>query len=72
MKSLYFHNRRVSGDVPAGVTVSRREKLPEGNFRITEYSWGPLSLWFVDSDKFTAKQRHAAYKAFLELKRGNE
>lgn len=59
-----FHNRLRSGDVPAGITVSRSETLPVGDFTATEYCWGSVSLWFVDSDKFTKDERQKAYQAF--------
>ena len=40
MKVFHFFEREATKMVPAGVTVSKNAKLPEGDFRITEYSWG--------------------------------
>lgn len=60
---FYFFQR--SGDNP-GITVSKRDTLPDGDFGITEYvwrDWGYEALWFVDADKFTATERQAAYTA---------
>lgn len=66
MIGVYFHNRVAVGDVPAGITVSRQSKLPSGDFRITEYVWGPTSLWFLDKDKFTAEEREQCCRAYLQ------
>ncbi len=58
---FYYFERQADGDDPAGVTVSKREKLPEGDFRITEYSWfGTISMWFVAADNFTRNERELA------------
>ena len=65
-----FVKRRAGGDVPAGVTVSKRFALPDGDFTITEYSWGKLTLWFVDSDEFTADERKAAVRAYRAIQKG--
>lgn len=51
------HDRMATADCPTGVTISRRQKLPKGDFMITEYSWPWVTLWFVDADKFTADER---------------
>jgi len=64
---VYFFPREKDGDNPAGVTVSKRANLPRGDFGVTEYSWGELSLWFVDAHKFTADEREAAYRAFVAM-----
>lgn len=63
--TAYFHQRQATKEVPCGWTVSRKESLPSGDFRITEYRWGPISLWFVDADEFTADERQAAYWAYV-------
>jgi hypothetical protein len=65
MDGFYFHERRTDGEDPAGLTVSKRATLPEGDFMITEYCWGAMALWFVDSDNFTADERQSAYEAFM-------
>lgn len=62
---LYFHNRLADDDCPAGLTVSKNEKLPPGDFRITEYKWPDVVLWFVDADEFTADERELAAEAYL-------
>lgn len=64
---VYFHNRLADKQAPAGITVSRSEELIDDIFAITEYVWGDVSLWFVDSDNFTADEREAAYIAFLGM-----
>lgn len=61
----YYFNRGAAPDCPAGITVSKRDTLPEGDFRITEYifqQFGYETLWFVDADRFTANERQAAYE----------
>lgn len=64
---FWFHDRLGDGAAhPAGITVSKRQKLPDGDFRITEYCWGGVSLWFVDGDAFTDDERQEAYVAALE------
>jgi hypothetical protein len=63
-RQVWFHQRLADGETPAGCTVSRQEKLPDGDFRITEYEWPLATLWFVDSDKFTSDERQAAYVAY--------
>lgn len=61
----YLFPRRAWRDDPAGITVSKNPELPVGDFRITEYKWGRVSLWFVDLDKFTASERNAAYTNYV-------
>lgn len=61
---MFFHERGETPICPAGTTVSKSESLPEGDFSITEYRWGYIRLWFVDADKFTARQRNKAYLAY--------
>ena len=67
MPTVKFHyfERQVEGDKPAGVTVSKNEKLPEGDFGITEYtwtSWSPTSFWFGDVDDFSEDERQKGYR----------
>ena len=67
MSKTYFHKRKATADCPAGITVSKKAKLPEGDFKITEYSWGSTKLWFVDVDNFSADERQSIYYAFCNL-----
>lgn len=67
---VYFYPRAATDTVPAGMTVSKQSTIPKGDFRITEYSWGPHTLWFVDDDKFTADERQAALEGFLKGGKG--
>lgn len=62
---FYFFDRAEDGTNPAGVTVSKRDPLPEGDFGITEYMWGDVALWFVDEDNFTDNERQLAYMAYM-------
>ena len=63
---FYFFTRLPGPGDPGGITVSKHETLPAGEFRITEYYWPHRSLWFVDSDKFTANERQAAHMGEYE------
>jgi len=63
---FHMHPREATKTCPAGLTVSRKSKLPDGDFRITSYSWGRVKLWFVDADKFTADERQMAYWLHVE------
>lgn len=63
---FHFFERQAENSCPAGWTVSKNPKLPDGDFRIVEYSWLNDSLWFVGEDNFTADERQAAYMAFLQ------
>lgn len=65
--TLFFFNRLAAPEHPSGITVSKRSTLPKGDFRITEYSWGADSLWFVDDDKFSDDERRRAYEAFVAM-----
>jgi hypothetical protein len=65
MSSFWFHPRAAYNDTPAGTTVSKRKKLPDGDFMITECEWPDLTLWFVDCDKFTADERESARRAYI-------
>lgn len=62
---VYFHHRTPHGDVPGGTTVSKTKTLPHGDFGITEYTWGGVSLWFIDRHQFTADERQAAYEEWI-------
>lgn len=57
IRGFWFHVRVADGDTPEGFTVSKRKRLPPGDFRITEYLWGEFALWFVDADNFTEDER---------------
>lgn len=63
MKKVYFFERIETPIHPAGITVTKKPDLPKGNFRITEYCWGSVALWFVDDDNFNSDERQAAYIA---------
>lgn len=63
----YFFHRVRDGNNPAGITVSKSDALPEGDFGITEYTWSSVTLWFVDSDKFTAYERQRAFLDFVGI-----
>ena len=63
-KAFVFHQRIAQPGVPAGWTVTKGGNLPDGDFKITEYSWGDQKLWFLDSDNFTADDRQEALLAF--------
>lgn len=65
MNCVYLFERAEHGECPAGITISRTRKLPKGNFRITEYSWGGRSLWFVDKHKFTADEREKVFRFMM-------
>ena len=40
MNEFVFHQRMASHGDEGGVTVSRSETLPEGDFQIDEFVWG--------------------------------
>ena len=61
---IHFWVREKTTEHPAGTTVSKRAKLPSGDFGLTEYRWGEVSLYFLDSDKFTADERQEAFLRF--------
>lgn len=63
----YFFRRLADGENPAGITVSKFNLLPRGDFKLTEYIWGQFSLWFVDNDKFTAGERQLAYEQYIDF-----
>ena len=63
---FFFFNR--FGDNP-GITVSKKETLRSGDFKITEFifqRFGYVALWFIDRDKFTVNERERAYKQYLD------
>ena len=64
--NFYFHQRLATPDIPEGYTVSKTETLPKGDFKINEYIWPNLTLWFVDIDDFTDDERETAYLAYLQ------
>ncbi len=57
--NAYFFERQTDGRNPAGVTVSKAEKLPGGDFQLTEFTWPDCTLWFLDDDDFTEDEREA-------------
>lgn len=65
-QTFHYFEREAAPDCPAGWTVSKRETLPDGDFRVTEFIWGCLPLWFVDADEFSAAEREAAWAGFVE------
>ena len=62
-KSTYFFLRTD----PPGITVSKSNTLPEGDFTITEYTWEGHSLWFIDKDNFTEDERENAFSSLSLL-----
>lgn len=64
--TLYFFQRKPGESSPGGVTVSKTEELPDGDFRVTEFYWGKTSLWFVDDHHFSASERQEAYKSLAK------
>lgn len=67
---FHFFERIQDGDKPGGVTVTKHGELPRGDFAITEFCWGDVSLWFVDADNFSANERQAAYAEQAFVRRG--
>lgn len=63
--TIYFFERLESEYYPAGLTVSKNDVLPDGDFLITEFSWGGCTLWFIDADEFTDDERQTAYEAVI-------
>ena len=68
MLTVYYFTRVATKSHPAGITVTKQKILPEGDFGLTEYTWGEVSLWFMDSDNFTSDERQDAYEAHREAK----
>ena len=67
---IYVYHRpedRETG-TPAGLTISRRDKLPDGEFTITEYRWDSVRFWFVDQDHFTDDERQKVYDSIQARK----
>lgn len=64
-KAFHCFPRMAELGSPAGFTISKTEALPEGDFRVTEFTWGNFTLWFIDQQEFTADERQAAYLGFL-------
>jgi hypothetical protein len=70
VSKFWFHRRAPVGNAPEGITVSKTQDLPAGDFAITEYCWGDTCLWFVDDDKFSADERQEAFDDFVLHLRG--
>jgi len=68
-KKFFIFPRLADGDTPAGLTVSKTKKLPEGDFGIDEYEWPDAVLWFVADHKFTKNERQAAHDS---IRRGRK
>lgn len=66
-----FVRKKAPGS-PAGLTVTKRDKLPDGDFLITGYLWGECALWFVHDDYFTAAEREEARWKFLGTTDGHD
>ena len=70
-EKFYYLARQADGENPAGLTVSKNDELPEGDFKLTEYCWGwgeaSVSLWFVDADDFSEDERQLAFQMFLTI-----
>ena len=64
--TIYFFLRMPSDNDPGGYTVTKKPALPIGDFRITEFNWPDMTLWFIDDDKFTADEREGARIAALK------
>ena len=71
---FYFFEREADKETEAGLTISKKPVLPETNFRITDYGWPHVKLWFVDNDKFTATERQFAFLAYVDtyVLKGNQ
>ena len=61
--NYYFFERAATDDTEAGFTVSKKATLPNGDFKITEFAWPNMILWFIDGDAFSADERQGAYVA---------
>ena len=60
---VHLFPRMAEGDTPAGITISKHDTLPAGDFQLDEWIWPDLALWFVAADDFTADERQAVYRA---------
>lgn len=65
-QQFYYFPRRANPGLAAIIIVSKTEPLPDGYFRLVEHTWGPVSLWFIERQNFTADERQAAYCGFIE------
>lgn len=65
-QAIYFHERQPFEGNPGGVTVSKTEALPQGDFGITEFFWDDVTLWFIDDHHFTPDEREEARMAVYE------
>ena len=66
-RRYYFFPRMADKlDCPAGITVSKKSVLPNGDFRLDEYIWPDINfaLWFVAADNWTAEEREEAIREF--------
>jgi hypothetical protein len=62
---FYYFERQADGANPAGVTVSKTEALPDGDFKLDEYCWPGAALWFITNQAFTCDERQEAYLGLL-------
>ena len=62
---IYAFHREATADCPAGLTISKRNSLPEGEFGVMEYHWPDLILWFVEVDEFTCDERQDVYLGMM-------
>ena len=62
MKFFYFERQSGGPTNPAGVTVSKTEQLPDGDFQLDEFCWPNATLWFITDHGFTADERQEAYQ----------
>ena len=69
---IYFHERQPREGDPGGVTVTKRGKLPVGDFQLNDSKWpallglGDITMWFVSQDEFTPEEREQAFEVMLE------
>jgi len=56
---FHAHSRMADSETPAGLTISKTETLPDGDFIIDEYTWPQdnVTLWFVQADGFDEDER---------------
>ena len=69
---MEYHFFDRGGEMP-GVTVSKTNPLPDGDFWIDEFTWqdrGYVALGFIREQKFSAKERQEAYRQYLKKRFG--
>jgi len=66
---FYYFERQAHGTDSAGVTVSKTETLPSGDFQVDEFCWPDVSLWFIADQSFSADERQEAYRRFTAEER---